>query len=94
MDDLTAGMIKAIGSANGAILALVFQPPVSKRDFVVRSLFSFLSGVLFGDPIRQQYLKWPETWQMWMASAALVALASWWCWGAVLRILGTWKPKP
>lgn len=93
MDELSAAIVKAVGSMSGSFLALVFQPPMSMRDFAVRSLFSFMSGVLFGDPVRQQYLKWPETWQMWMASGAIVALASWWVWGMVIRILGKWTPK-
>lgn len=93
MDELTATAIKALGSMGGAILALVFQPPTTVRDFAIRSVFAFLCGVFFGDPVRQQYLHWPETWQMWVASSALVALASWWLFGAAVRVVGIWKPK-
>ncbi len=93
MDELTAAAIKALGSAGGSILALVFQPPTTTRDFVIRSVFSFLSGLLFADPVRQEYLKWADTWQMLLASAGLVSLVSWWVFGAATRIIGAWKPK-
>lgn len=94
MDELTAVAIKALGSLGGAVLALVFQPPKDTRDFIIRACFAFLCGLFFGDPVRQQYLHWPETWQMWVASAAIVALASWWIWGAAIRIIGAYKgPK-
>lgn len=93
MDELGAILIKALGSFGGAVLALVFQPPATTRDFAIRSVFAFVSGLLFADPVRTEYLKWPETWQMWLASAGLVALASWWVFGAATRIIGTWKPK-
>lgn len=87
MDELTAAGIKALGSLGGAFLALVFQPPTTTRDFVIRSLFAFVSGLLFADPVRTEYLKWPETWQMWLASSGLVALVSW---GAgILATLGS-----
>lgn len=94
MDELATIAVKALGSLGGAVLALVFQPPKDTRDFIIRSVFAFLCGVLFGDPVRQQYLNWPETWQMWVASAAIVALGSWWAWGAAIRIIGAYKgPK-
>lgn len=93
MDDLTAAMIKGLGSISGSVLALIFQPPKNNNDFVVRAAFSVVSGMIFADPIRLQYLHWPESWQMWLASGALVSLASWWVMGAAIRVLGAWKPK-
>lgn len=92
MGELAALMIKALGSTGGAFLALVFQPPKTVRDFTIRSLFAFFSGLLFSDPVRTEYLHWPDTWQMWLASSALVALASWWIWGAVVRVVNKWTP--
>lgn len=93
MDAMTiAAAIKALGATAGAFLALIFQPPKSVRDFVLRSIFSTLSGFLFADPVRSQYLKWPDEWQMWLASAALVALGSWWVFGAAIRIVKKWTP--
>lgn len=93
MVDFIEMMIKALGAAGGSFLALVFQPPTTMRDFLIRTGFSFLSGVLFGDPMRTQYLHWPEDWRMWLAASALVSLVSWWVFGAAVRIIGSWKPK-
>lgn len=93
MDDITAMIVRALGATGGAFLALVFQPPTSIRDFAIRGAFSFFSGALFGEPMRDQYLHWPASWQMVLASSALVALGSWWIWGAVVRVVNAWKPK-
>ena len=93
MDELGGLLIKGLGSLGGAVLALVFQPPTTTRDFVIRSVFALLSGLLFGDPIRAEYLKWPDTIPHVIGAHALVALVSWWVFGAVLRVAGTWKPK-
>lgn len=93
MDELGAIAIKALGSFGGAVLALVFQPPTTTRDFIIRSVFAFLSGLLFGDPIRSEYLHWPDTVQHVVGAHAVVALASWWIWGAAVRVAGVWKPK-
>ena len=91
---LVVGMIKALGSGLGAFLALVFQPPATTRELLIRSAFSFACGMIFGDPLREQYLKWPERWEYWLASAALVALVSWAVYGAAIRIIGAYKgPK-
>jgi len=93
MDELSAALIKALGSVGGSILALVFQPPTTTRDFIIRSVFSLLSGLLFGDPVRTEYLHWPESVQHVVGAHALVALVSWWAFGAATRIIGAWKPK-
>lgn len=93
MDELGAIAVKALGSLGGAILALVFQPPTTTRDFIIRSVFAFLSGALFGDPVRTEYLKWPDTFHHVVGAHALVALVSWWAFGAALKVITAWKPK-
>lgn len=93
MDEVIVAAIKALGAVGGSFLALVFQPPVTMREAFLRAVFSVFSGFLFGDPVRVQYLRWPETWQMWVASCAGVALISWWVFGAVLRLIRSWTPK-
>jgi hypothetical protein len=93
MDELGALLIRGLGSFGGAVLALVFQPPTTTRDFIIRSVFALLSGLLFGEPIRAEYLKWADTVQHVIGAHALVALASWWVVGAAIRIIGAWKPK-
>jgi hypothetical protein len=90
-NDLLIAAIKAIGAIAGAVLALVFQPPKTVSDFVTRSVFSTLAGVLFSEPVRAQ-LGWADTLQMALAASSLTALASWWIWGAAVRIIGRWQP--
>lgn len=91
---IVAAGIKAIGAAMGAFLALVFQPPPTIRDLAIRSAFSFAAGMIFGDPLREQYLKWPDRWEYWLASAALVAMLAWAVYGTAIRLIGAWKgPK-
>lgn len=90
---LIAG-IKALGAALGSFLALVFQPPKHIHDLAIRSAFSFLCGVIFGDPVREQYLHWPGRWEYWLASGALIAALSWAIYGAAIRLIGAYKgPK-
>lgn len=93
--DWSVVAIKAAGSLVGSALAVAFQPPKTWRDLAIRTVFSFACGMIFGDPAREQYLKWPEgRWEYWLASAALVALISWALYGAALRLIQAWKgPK-
>lgn len=92
-DDTLAGMaLKFIGSASGSVLALVFLPPKSLAEFVSRTVFSLISGVVFADPARE-YIGWADTWQMQIAAATAVALLSWFVMGAVVRVISMWKPK-
>lgn len=91
--DGLAIVLKAVGSVAGGVLALVFQPPKNRAELTTRSVFSILSGMLFSDAVKD-YLHWPDTWQMFLASAALTAMLSWFVMGAITRIIGKWNPKP
>ncbi len=90
--DLIAAGIRSFGSFLGAILALVFQPPKTLPEFATRSVFSLISGAVFGEPVRE-WLKWSDRPTMVIAAAAITALASWWAWGTAVRVIGAWKPK-
>ena len=91
-DFLQTLILKLLGSVAGAVLALTFQPPKNRAEFVTRTVFSILSGFLFGD-VTRGYFQWPATWQMYLASSAFTAALSWAIMGAVVRIIGTWRPK-
>lgn len=92
MDEIiTALMLKALGAASGAVLALVFQPPKVLSQLVTRGVFSLLSGMLFSDAARDQ-LKWADTWQMNLSAATLASMLSWFVMGAVVRVIGKWMP--
>ncbi len=82
---------KVVGATSGAFLALVFQPPKTLPEFITRGMFSIVSGIAFSSPVRE-YLKWMPTFETELASGALTALLSWWIMGAIVRIVGTWKP--
>lgn len=92
MDEIVTVAIKAAGAASGSALALVFQPPKNKRDFVVRVVFSFGVGLLLGQTIHDEYLHWAQTWETMVAAATITSMASWWVMGAAVRIIGAWKP--
>lgn len=91
--DVFAALIKAGSAVVGAALGLVFQPPKTRNEAFQRAVFSTVFGFVGADPVRIEYLKWPDTMPNWIASVVLVALVSWWLFGAVVRIIGIWKPK-
>ena len=88
---ILAIVAKFVGAASGTVLALVFQPPKTVADFVTRSIFSLISGLVFSSPVRD-YFHWVPSLETELAAGALVAMLSWWIMGAVVRIVGAWKP--
>ena len=92
MDDLTVLIAKAVGSFFGSLLALVYQQPKTKAEFVTRSVFSIVSGMLFAPPMRE-FLKWGETVEMWIAAAAMTAAVSWWAMAVIVKLIGNFKGK-
>lgn len=93
MDDgfLAAIALKLLGALAGAVLALVFQPPKTRTEFIRRASLSIICGIIFGD-VARDYLKWLDTWQMNLASSAGTSLLSWFIIGAVIRVIGKWTP--
>lgn len=92
MEYFASAVAKAVGAVLGSVLALAFLPPKTIKDFLYRSLFSLIFGFVFSEPTRV-WLKWEPTVSMAVASSTLAALASWWLWGAAVRIIGAYKPK-
>lgn len=92
MDDLIVMVAKAAGAFFGSLLALIYQPPKNRSEFWTRSIFSLISGALFGSPLRE-FLKWADRIEMHVAAAALAAALSWWLMAALVRIISIWKPK-
>lgn len=85
-------MAMAAGAFFGSLLALIYQPPKTQSEFWTRSVFSLISGGLFGAPLRE-FLKWADRIEMHAAAAALAAALSWWLMAAMVRIISIWKPK-
>lgn len=80
MDDPYAAAVmaaKAISSFGGSVLALIFQPPRTMREFWQRLIFSAGCGFAFGDTVRTEYLHWPESDPNVYASIVGVAAISW-----------------
>ena len=93
MEELAAVAIKAASAVGGAGLALVFQPPKTRREAAQRAVFSPILGFIGADPVRIEYLKWADTMPNLIACTVLVSLVSWWAFGAAIRIIEMWKPK-
>ena len=92
MDDPVTILFKVIGSVGGAVMALVFIYPKTSREFWTRLLFSIPAGIMFGGAARE-WLKWPMTTEMILASSAVTAMLSWWVMGAFVRLADNWRQK-
>lgn len=90
-DALQAISAKFAGSFLGAAMALIFLPPKTRTEFVRRFVLALLLGLIFAEAARN-YLGWPDTIEMQVASGAGVAMLSWFVFGAVVRIIGKWNP--
>ena len=77
---------KIIGTFAGAILSLVFIPPQTIAGFFRRGAACIISG-LVASPIVHSYFKWPETFDYWLASAALSAFCAWWMMGVIMAVV-------
>jgi hypothetical protein len=82
-------IIKFLGSFAGAILALVFIPPKTLSGFFRRSAASLITGPIFC-PVTHAQMGWADTWEYWLASAALTAFISWWLLGIVVTVAKKW----
>lgn len=93
MDPLAvAGVIsiKLTGAVSGAALALIYLQPKTMAEFVTRSAFSVISGVIFSEGVRD-WAKWPPSMNYEIAAAAATALMSWFAMTAAVRIIEAWK---
>lgn len=76
-------IIKFAGAFSGTVLALVFIPPRTIAGLIRRSVASLICGPIFS-PVAHSYLVWPNSWEHWLAAAALTSFISWWCMGVVV----------
>lgn len=86
MDVLAALVAKALGAVGGAILALVFIWPATRKEALSRGVVSIFCGWAF-EPHLSWYLSIPDTGEMTMGTAAAAAALSWWVMGAVIRLV-------
>lgn len=82
-------LAKLLGGLAGAILALVFLPPKTLAGFFRRSIASLITGPVFA-PITHAQFGWADTWEMWLAAAALTAFISWYALGVIVGAAKKW----
>lgn len=93
--DIYLGMIlKLLGAACGAALALVFSPPRTWQGFWRRLTAALIFGFIFAPYVRS-WAGFDATWEGTMGAATLAAFVSWTAMGALIRITRAWQgPKP
>lgn len=89
---LTGLILKLLGSVAGTALALIFAPPRNWRDFRRRGAFSLISGVVF-TPFVKHFIELSADAETTVAVACMTAFASWWCAGALLKLVRAWPEK-
>lgn len=95
MEWVVAGT-KAISAILGAALALIFKMPRTLSELLARATFSIIAGFLFGEPVRTEYLHWPDRFENVMGATALVAAVSWFVAPAFIKLvqgIASLKPK-
>lgn len=88
----TGMIVKLLGAAAGAALALVFVPPKTYLGFIRRVTASLIGGLVFAAPA-QEFIRFTPNWEGLLGGACLAAFASWWAMGTVIRVLRLWKPN-
>lgn len=86
-------ILKFLGAAAGAALALVFVPPKTKQGFVRRVTAALIFGTVFANYVRG-YLGFAPDPEGLVAAACLTGFVSWWLMGAIKRAADAWQgPK-
>ncbi len=83
---LTVLVAKTIGSVCGTVLALIFSPPKSRREFKRRASFSVIAGVIMSPAVRI-FIDLPLDTETLIATAAGTAFISWSAAGVFTRIV-------
>lgn len=83
-------ILRLVGSAIGAAMALVYSPPRTRKGFIRRVLVGLGCGLLFAGFVGDR-IGFPRSWEGTLQSASLTAFVSWWCIGALHRILRSYK---
>lgn len=83
---------KLLGAFFGTIISLVFLPPTTRAGAVRRTVVSMICGPIFS-PVTHDYVKWPNTLEYWLASAAFTAGISWWMIGFGTILFRAWAKR-
>jgi len=85
-------LLKVIGAAAGAVLALVFVPPRTLQGFFRRGAAALISGPIFA-PFVQAWAGFSNDADGLISAACLTAFGSWWLMGTAVRIIRGWQSK-
>lgn len=83
-------VLKLIGATAGAVLALVFVPPRTRRGFVRRLSAALIFGVVFAAPVRM-WAGFSDDAEGMIAAACLTGFVSWWIMGSAVRLARAWQ---
>jgi hypothetical protein len=90
---VVALILKFMGAAAGAALALVFVPPKTRQGFYRRLTAALIFGTVFANYVRG-YLGFDPDADGLVAAACLTGFVSWWLMGAIKRVADAWQaPK-
>jgi hypothetical protein len=83
-------VLKFLGSATGAALALVFVPPRTMAGFIRRLFAAMICGTVFATYVRG-WVGFDNDGEGIISAACLTAFISWWAMGTAVRILRAWE---
>ena len=85
-------LIKLAGAFAGSVMALVFIPPRTRREFWRRGSGSLIMGVVFA-PAAIEWLKLSPTAEGMVAGGCAAAFSGWWIMGLVIRVLRAYDKR-
>lgn len=89
---VTGVLIKLAGAFAGSILALVFIPPKTRREFWRRGSGSLIMGMVFA-PTALDWLKLTANIEGMITAACAAAFSAWWIMGLVIRVLRAYDKR-
>ena len=90
LDVYLAAIIKLIGAAAGAALALVFSPPRTWGGFWRRLAAALIFGFVFAPYVRG-YAGFSNDWEGNLGAATLAAFVSWAAMSTIIRLVQAWQ---
>lgn len=90
VDVYLAAIIKLLGAAAGAALALVFAPPRTWGGFLRRLSAALIFGFIFAPQVRS-WAGFPNDWEGTLGASCLAAFVSWSAMATIIRAVQAWQ---
>lgn len=90
LDVYAAAIIKLLGAAAGAALALVFAPPRTWGGFWRRLAAALIFGFIFA-PQARYMIGFQNDWEGNLGAATMAAFVSWSAMATIIRIVQAWQ---